>query len=211
MSAVLDHHDHAHDDHHGAMHGWRRWVFATNHKDIGTLYLLFSFAMLMIGGVLALLIRAELAQPGMQVMTLDQYNTVMSLHGIVMIVGILLGVGAMSNYLVPLMIGANDMAFPRLNAFAYWVNVPAAILLMLVWPLGGFDTGWTGYPPLSAKAPMGMQMFFLGVYFVGFSSIFGALINNSSRQATLSMSISITRKLGTTAQKWAEIEEQRWP
>jgi cytochrome c oxidase subunit 1 len=81
----------------------------------------------------------------------------------------------MSNYLVPLLIGANDMAFPRLNAFAYWINVPAAVLLVLVWFLGGFDTGWTGYPPLSAKAPLGMQMFFLGVYFIGFSSIFGSL------------------------------------
>jgi cytochrome c oxidase subunit 1 len=99
----------------------------------------------------------------------------MSLHGIVMIGAMLIGVGAMSNFLVPLMIGANDMAFPRLNAFAYWINVPAAILLTLVWFLGGFDTGWTGYPPLSAKAPLGMQMFFLGVYFVGFSSIFGSL------------------------------------
>jgi cytochrome c oxidase subunit I len=108
-------------------------------------------------------------------MTLDQYNTVMSLHGIVMIVGILLGVGAMSNYLVPLMIGANDMAFPRLNAFAYWVNVPAAILLVSTIFLGGFDTGWTGYPPLSAKAPLGMDMFFLAVYTAGLSSILGSL------------------------------------
>ena len=103
------------------------------------------------------------------------YNTYMSLHGIVMIFSILLGVGAMSNYLVPLMIGANDMAFPRLNAFAFWINVPAGILLLSSLALGGFDTGWTGYPPLSAKAPLGMQMFFLGVYLFGLSSILGSL------------------------------------
>ena len=70
----------------------------------------------------------------------------------------------MSNYLVPLMIGANDMAFPRLNAFAFWINVPAASSCSPACFFGGFDTGWTGYPPLSAKAPLGMQMFFLGVY-----------------------------------------------
>jgi cytochrome c oxidase subunit 1 len=99
----------------------------------------------------------------------------MSLHGIVMIYAILLGVGAMSNYLVPLMIGANDMAFPRLNAFAYWINVPGGILLITTLFLGGFDTGWTGYPPLSARAPLGMQMFFLGVYLFGLSSILGSL------------------------------------
>jgi len=92
-----------------------------------------------------------------------------------MIGATLLGVGAMSNYLVPLMIGANDMAFPRLNAFAFWINIPGAILLTATWFFGGFDTGWTGYPPLSFLAPLGMDMFFLGVYFIGLSSILGSL------------------------------------
>jgi len=105
----------------------------------------------------------------------DLYNTFMSLHGIVMIMSILLGVGATSNYLVPLLIGASDMAFPRLNGFAFWINVPSAILLLSSLFLGGFDTGWTGYPPLSVRAPLGMQMFFLGVYLFGLSSILGAL------------------------------------
>ena len=81
----------------------------------------------------------------------------------------------MSNYLVPLLIGASDMAFPRLNAFAYWINVPSGILLLSSLFLGGVDTGWVGYPPLSVRAPMGMQMFFLGVYLFGLSSILGAL------------------------------------
>ena len=92
-----------------------------------------------------------------------------------LIVSILLGTAAIGNYLVPLMIGAKDMAFPRLNAFAYWLAVPAAVLLVLSMPLGGFETGWTGYPPLSVRGPMGIQMFFLGVFFAGWSSILGAL------------------------------------
>ena len=142
---------------------------------IGIQYGVTALALFTLAGSYALTFRTELFPPGIQFLQPQYYNTTMSLHGIVMIGAMLLGIAAMSNFLVPLLIGANDMAFPRLNAFAYWINVPAAILLMLVWPLGGFDTGWTGYPPLSAKAPMGMQMFFLGVYFVGFSSIFGAL------------------------------------
>jgi cytochrome c oxidase subunit 1 len=99
----------------------------------------------------------------------------MSLHGIVMIVGILIGISAFMNYTVPLLIGANDMAFPRLNAFSFWIAVPAGIILLSSMALGGFDTGWTGYPPLSIRAPLGMQMFFLGVSLSSFSSILSAL------------------------------------
>ena len=93
MSAVLPtphtgHHDHAHDDHHHhAPTGWRRWVFATNHKDIGTLYLLFSFTMLMVGGVLALMIRAELFQPGLQVVNPELFNQLTTMHGLIMVFG----------------------------------------------------------------------------------------------------------------------------
>ena len=89
MSAVIDHpghgHDHAHDDHdHGAPQGWRRWLYATNHKDIGTMYLLFSFTMLMVGGVLALLIRAELFQPGLQFVNPQMFNQFTTMHGLIM-------------------------------------------------------------------------------------------------------------------------------
>jgi cytochrome c oxidase subunit 1 len=156
-----------------------------DHKVIGIQYLIISLILFSLAGLFALTFRTELAAPELQFMKSDTvilgmsglnfYNTIMSLHGIVMIGAILTGVAAMSNYLVPLMIGANDMAFPRLNAFAFWINVPAAIWLVSTLFLGGFDTGWTGYPPLSAKAPLGMQMFFLGVYFIGFSSILGSL------------------------------------
>ena len=156
--------------------GVRRFLSASfDHKVIGIQYGVTSILMLGVAGIFALIFRSELAKPGLQVVDLQAYNTIMSLHGIVMIAGILIGVGAMSNYLVPLLIGANDMAFPRLNSFAYWINVPAAIVLLSSYFLGGFDTGWTGYPPLSQRAPLGMDMFFLGVIFVGFSSIFGAL------------------------------------
>jgi len=99
----------------------------------------------------------------------------MSLHGIVMIIGILLGVAGLMNYLVPMLIGAQDMAFPRLNAFSYWVAPPAAVLLLSTLLFGGFDTCWTGYPPLSERAPLGMQMFFLGVAVAGWASILGGL------------------------------------
>jgi len=156
--------------------GIKRFLSASfDHKVIGVQYGVTSILLLGVAGIFALIFRTELAEPGLQVVDLQAYNKVMSLHGIVMIAGILIGVGAMSNYLVPLLIGANDMAFPRLNAFAYWINVPAAIVLLSSYFLGGFDTGWTGYPPLSQRAPLGMDMFFLGVIFVGFSSIFGAL------------------------------------
>lgn len=156
--------------------GWARYLSVSyDHKAIGIQYGVTSLIMLSIAGLFALTFRTELASPGMQFLQLDTYNTIMSLHGIVMIFGILLGVAAMSNYLVPVMIGANDMAFPRLNAFAYWINVPAGIILLSSLFLGGFDTGWTGYPPLSARAPLGMQMFFLGVYLFGLSSILGSL------------------------------------
>jgi len=165
-----------HPESNPALRGWAKYLSVSfDHKVIGIQYGVTALLLFTLAGAYALTFRAELYSPGIQFLQPGVFNTTMSLHGIVMIGAMLLGVGAMSNYLVPLLIGTNDMAFPRLNAFAYWVNVPAAVLLTLVWFLGGFDTGWTGYPPLSARAPLGMQMFFLGVYFIGFSSIFGSL------------------------------------
>jgi cytochrome c oxidase subunit 1 len=156
--------------------GIRRYLSATfDHKVIGVQYGVTSLVLFTLAGLFAMAFRTELVTPARDLLSYQQYNTFMSLHGIVMIVAILLGVGAMSNYLTPLLIGANDMAFPRLNAFAFWINVPAAIILLSSLFLGGFDTGWTGYPPLSAKAPPGMDMFFLGVYFAGLSSILGSI------------------------------------
>ena len=166
--------------------GWKRYLSATfDHKAIGIQYGLLMFIMFFLAGLYALTFRTELAASDLQFLTeeakilgmsgLAFFNTMIGLHGIVMIFATLLGVAAMSNYLVPLMIGANDMAFPRLNAFAFWLNVPAAVSLTLALFLGGFDTGWTGYPPLSERAPLGMQAFFLGVILFGVSSIIGSL------------------------------------
>ncbi len=157
--------------------GYKRFLHVSfDHKVIGIQYGVTSLIVLSVAGLFALIFRTELAQPGLQFLTPDGYNTLISLHGIVNIGGILLGVAAMSNYLVPLMIGANDMAFPRLNAFAYWINIPGIVMLLSTILLGGIDAGWTGYPPLSANlAKIGFSMFFLGVYLVGLSSILGAL------------------------------------
>jgi cytochrome c oxidase subunit 1 len=155
--------------------GWARYLSASyDHKAIGIQYGVTSLIVLLMAGLFALIFRTQLAL-NQDILGLREYNTIMTLHGIVMIGGILLGVGAMSNYLVPLMIGANDMSFPRLNAFAFWINIPGILILLSSLLLGGLETGWTGYPPLSARAPLGANMFLLGVYFIGLSSILGSL------------------------------------
>ena len=156
---------------------WTRYFSVDyNHKVIGIQYTVTGIIVLLFGGLLAIIFRLELVYPGLQFLSNDQYNTLFSAHGIIMIVSILLGVGGMINYLVPLMIGANDMAFPRLNAFSYWVAVPAAVFLFLGIAVGGWDTGWVGYPTLSTTTKLiGVQFFLLGFYVVGFSSIAGSL------------------------------------
>ncbi len=155
---------------------WTRYLNVDySHKIIGVQYVVAGVMLLLIAGALAIIFRFELVQTGLQFLSADTYNTTMSAHGIIMIASILLGIGGMANYLVPLMIGASDMAFPRLNAFAFWINVPGALMVVAAMFVGGWDTGWTGYPPLSALAPLGVQLFFLGVYFIGMSSILGGL------------------------------------
>jgi cytochrome c oxidase subunit 1 len=165
---------------HGAPPGkpeWFRYFTAdVNHKVIGIQYGVASVLVLLTGGLFAIIFRIELAQPGMQWLTNDQYNTFFSAHGIVMIASMLLGVGAMVNYLVPLMIGASDMAFPRLNAFSFWVAVPSVFLILGGMFLGGWDTGWVGYPTLSLVTPhSGVLLFLMGFWINGFSSIASAI------------------------------------
>jgi cytochrome c oxidase subunit I len=164
---------------HGAPEGkpeWSRYVNVDyNHKVIGIQYGISSVLILLVGGIFAIFFRLELAQPGLQWLSNEQYNTLFSAHGIVMIAAMLAGVAAMVNYLVPLMIGAADMAFPRLNAFSYWVSLPAAFLILGGIAIGGWDTGWVGYAPLSLRAPIGVMLFLMGFWIVGFSSIAGSI------------------------------------
>jgi cytochrome c oxidase subunit 1 len=161
---------------HGLAGDWRRYLrFTTDHKVIGVQYLVTSFALFMAAGTAAMFMRFELAQPGLAVGA-DAYNTIMSTHGAMMITVALVSIiGGLGNYLVPLMIGAKDMAFPKANALSYWL-LPLAILLVAINPLlGGFDSGWTAYPPLSQQANLGQQAYLMAFVTVGVSSILSAI------------------------------------
>ncbi len=176
MSAVLDHHD-AHDHHH-APTGWRRWVFATNHKDIGTLYLLFSFAMLIFGGVLALGIRAELFQPGLQLVNPELFNQFTTMHGLIMVFGAIMpAFVGYANWMIPLQIGASDMAFARMNNFSFWLMIPAAVILALGFfmPGGAPAAGWTLYAPLTLQMGPSMDAAIFAMHILGASSIMGSI------------------------------------
>jgi len=164
--------------HHGPIEGeptWTRYFYPDiNHKVIGVQYGVLSLITLMIGGGMAIIFRSELARSGLQFLDPGLYNTVISMHGWATLAAVLIGIGAMANYLVPLMIGADDMAFPRLNAFAFWINVPAVILLMGSL-FAQWDSGWTMYPPLSLKGDVGYQLAAYAIYAIGLSSILGSL------------------------------------
>jgi cytochrome c oxidase subunit 1 len=168
------------DDHssHGA-YSWKDYFKVnTDHKVIGVQYVVTSFIFFLIGGLMAMLIRAELAQPGTQIVGAATFNSLFSTHAVLMIFVFVIPMFAgMANYVLPLMIGAPDMAFPRLNALSYWMLPLAGILFLASFlaPGGAFDTGWTGYAPLSTGAPLGQSFFNIGVQFAGFSSIFTAL------------------------------------
>jgi len=179
MSAVLDHHGHdAHDHAHDHPHGLRRWLFATNHKDIGTLYLWFSFIMLLSGGVLALTLRAELFQPGIQIVQPEFFNQLTTMHGLIMVFGAIMpAFVGFANWQIPLMIGASDMAFARMNNFSFWLLPPAALLLVgsFFVPGGATAAGWTLYAPLSVQMGPGMDMAIFAVHIMGASSIMGSI------------------------------------
>jgi cytochrome c oxidase subunit 1 len=155
---------------------WTRYFGVDyNHRVIGIQYIVTGMLLLLTGGTLSMIFRVELAQAGRQWLDPAVFNTMIGMHGWIMIASILLGISGLANYLVPLLIGAPDMAFPRLNSFAFWLNVPAALVLFTSMVVGGWDTGWTAYPPLSALAPLGMQLYFVAVFFMGLSSILGAV------------------------------------
>ncbi len=178
-TTAIDHaNDHSHDHAHDHPHGWRRWLYATNHKDIGTLYLWFSFAMLMSGGLLAMLIRAELFQPGLQLFQPEFFNQLTTMHGLMMVFGAIMpAFVGFANWMIPLQIGASDMAFARMNNFSFWLLPPAAILLATSFlvPGGATAAGWTLYAPLSTQMGPGMDMAIFAIHIMGASSIMGSI------------------------------------
>jgi cytochrome c oxidase subunit 1 len=165
--------------HHGPAKGFSRWILTTNHKDIGTLYLVFSLIMLFIGGTMAFVIRAELFQPGLQLVMPEFFNQMTTMHGLIMIFGAVMpAFVGLANWQVPLMIGAPDMALPRLNNFSFWILPFAFAMLLstLFMPGGAPDFGWTFYAPLSTTyAPPSVTFFVFAVHMMGISSILGAI------------------------------------
>jgi len=174
-------HDHAHGHGDGYAHhpsGLMRWITTTNHKDIGTLYLIFSFTMFFVGGLLAMGIRAELFQPGLQFWHPDFFNQLTTMHGLIMVFGAIMpAFVGFANWQIPMMIGAPDMAFARMNNWSFWLLPPAALLLVTSFfvPGGATAAGWTLYAPLSTQMGPGMDMAIFALHIMGASSIMGSI------------------------------------
>ena len=176
-AATHDHHDEHHDEHHEHQNFFQRWVMSTNHKDIGTLYLIFSLLMFFIGGSFAMVIRAELFQPGMQLVQPYFFNEMTTMHALVMIFGAVMpAFVGLGNWMIPMMVGAPDMALPRMNNLSFWILPFAFTLLLstLFLPGGGPAGGWTMYPPLSLQSASLAYVVF-AVHLMGISSIMGAI------------------------------------
>ncbi|MEZ4386031.1 MAG: cytochrome c oxidase subunit I [Candidatus Krumholzibacteriia bacterium] len=168
-----------HVDHHGGNYlncesGWKSWLFTLDHKRIGVMYLgtiLFAF---LLGGIFALLVRTELLTPQQTIMTADEYNRMFTLHGAIMtFLFIIPGIpAALGNFVLPLMLGAKDVALPRLNLASYHIYVIGSLMAVTSILLGGVDTGWTFYTPYSTTTNGAVILVTMSVFVLGFSSIF---------------------------------------
>ena len=178
MNAYATETDHDSDHHHGPAPGLMRWVTTTNHKDIGTLYLWFSFIMFFIGGAMALVIRTELFQPGLQIVDPHFFNQMTTLHALVMIFGVVMpAFVGLANWMLPMMVGAPDMALPRMNNWSFWI-LPFGFTMMLSTLFmegGGPASGWTLYPPLSLQTGDAFPFLIFSIHLLGISSIMGAI------------------------------------
>src|SRR5665213_3602543 len=166
--------------------GWRRWLYSTNHKDIGTMYLVFAIICGIVGGGLSVAMRMELMLPGIQIFhNPELFNVFVTAHALLMIIFVLMPamVGGFGNWFVPIMIGAPDMAFPRMNNISFWLLPPAFTLFVISLFLPsapgstGVGGGWTMYPPLSTSGQPGPAVDFaiLALHLAGASSILGAI------------------------------------
>lgn len=172
-------------DQHGypILQGWwpkiSRWLYTTNHKDIGTMYLVFSLVMFLVGGAMALVIRAELFEPGLQFVNPNFYNQMVTLHGLIMVFAVVMpAFTGLANWMLPMMLGAPDMALPRMNNWSFWIlPFAATILASTLFMQGGAPNfGWTFYAPLSTKyAPPSTDFFIFAVHLMGMSSIMGSI------------------------------------
>ena len=174
MSSATTHDAH-HEEHPS---GLMRWVTTTNHKDIGTLYLLFALTMFIVGGAMAMIIRLELFQPGLQFVEPQFFNSMTTMHALIMIFGAVMpAFVGLANWLIPMMIGAPDMALPRLNNWSFWILPFAGLMLLstLFMEGGAPAGGWTMYPPLVLQTGDAFPFLIFSVHLLGISSIMGAI------------------------------------